>query len=582
MNPMRHVYLGGALFLRAVLAAQEPAPKTDAKPSTPPATAPSLPKSTHGEAPGRIDAEIEIQHTAPCARECKAIGTPQGCTDAEHWAVELRWPERKIVVATDGKMLDKLDAPLVQMAKATAAKPKPGSNDPEVDAVVSIHAAPDAPFAQVQRVIGHASSAGVRWIAIAVASGDTKAAERSLTVLLPPAELLPPAKGDGNERRVPAEIRFELFRDLQSGACRRRFVTRLVSNDDEMQRIVQECHADFERANRPDIPGIVEAEPGVPWQQVVDVVGAFHVAKLWYVQFLLRSRAQEPPLGATPGPAAPLLVIDPAKAQYEGSAPEHREWIAAHSKALGWLVASFAEDGHVPAVDARTREPAADVAATAVTLLAFCSGGSTLRVGMHRMQVRKATKWLVDQQREDGFFCDPTLDGAGVANALAAAALVQTYVDSSFRPYEAYAARALPPFASATAHQPHGELLAAAIAVLAARHFAHEDPRALERLSTSLAANGSCREQAGSFALVGGLPGTQDLGVLVIAMACRGTAAMPDADTRWTALAARVREMPTRFGKNGELLDAATLWCASDVAFQLGGEVRAAVEHAVL
>src|SRR5262249_52169045 len=113
-------------------------PPKDAKPAK---QAAALPKSTHGEAPGRIDSQIVIRHTAPLARECKAIGTPMGCTDAEHWAVELRWPERKIVVATDGKMLEKLDAPLLQLAKATAAKPRPDSNDPEVDAVVSIRAA---------------------------------------------------------------------------------------------------------------------------------------------------------------------------------------------------------------------------------------------------------------------------------------------------------------------------------------------------------------------------------------------------------------------------------------------------------
>jgi hypothetical protein len=244
----------------------------------------ALPMSTHGEAPGRIDCQIVIRHTAPLARECKAIGTAMGCTDAEHWAVELRWSERKIVVATDGKMLEKLDAPLLQLAKATAAKPKPDSNDPEVDAVVSIRAAPDAPYAQVQQVIEHVSNAGVRWIAIAVAGGDNKPAERSLTVLLPPA------KAEDSEQRVPAEIRFQILRDSQTGTCRRRFVTRIVSDDAEMQHIVQDCHADFERINRPDAPGVVEGGTGVPWQQAVDVIGAFRAAELWYVRFDLRPR----------------------------------------------------------------------------------------------------------------------------------------------------------------------------------------------------------------------------------------------------------------------------------------------------
>jgi hypothetical protein len=202
--------------------------------------------------------------------------------------------------------------------------------------------------------------------------------------------------------------------------------------------------------------------------------------------------------------------------------------------------------------------------------------------------VRAAAKWLIDQQREDGWFCDPSLESAGLAQALAAAALVQAFVDSAHRPYAAYAERAVEPFKDAKAKPLLGEQLALAIAAVADRHLRPDDgtrsvlPLGVARLAPLLAANGTGREPAGSFAIVGALPGTQEMAALAIAMACRGTNAVADADARWKALAARLCEMPTRFGKNGELLDAMTLWCASDVAFQLGGDARVAWERVLL
>jgi hypothetical protein len=72
--------------------------------------------------------------------------------------------------------------------------------------------------------------------------------------------------------------------------------------------------------------------------------------------------------------------------------------------------------------------------------------------------------------------------------------------------------------------------------------------------------------------------GTRELATLAIAAACRGTTVLGDDDPRWPAVRTRVRALPTRAGRDAELLDALTLWLGADVAFALGGETWAAHE----
>ena len=47
---------------------------------------------------------------------------------------------------------------------------------------------------------------------------------------------------------------------------------RRVENDEELQNLIREAHEDFVRNNQPDIPVTIDADPRVPWNDVMTVV----------------------------------------------------------------------------------------------------------------------------------------------------------------------------------------------------------------------------------------------------------------------------------------------------------------------
>lgn len=251
-------------------------------------------------------------------------------------------------------------------------------------------------------------------------------------------------------------------------------------------------------------------------------------------------------------------------------AAAHGEWDAAHRRAVEWIARAVGEDGRVTGGSAE-----ADVAATALAMLAIASEGATMRVGARRNAVKMTTIWLHGRQRPDGWYCDPAHPSAPLVQGLATLATTQIGVDSHYTLLREPSARGV----KALAAHADGERepLAAALALAAMRRTGGpetETATAAAALAQRLGASGLCDGDAGAFPLHTPVAGTRELASLAVAFACRGTDALPDTDPRLARLAQRVRDLPTRFGRDGELLDALTLWCATDVAFAAGGATR--------
>jgi hypothetical protein len=272
-------------------------------------------------------------------------------------------------------------------------------------------------------------------------------------------------------------------------------------------------------------------------------------------------------------------------------AATHAEWAAAHSQLVAWLVARQDESGRLPAAGPREPVAPADVAASALAMLAFASDGSTMRQGAHKDPIKKATIWLKNQQRDDGWFCASDDASAALVQGLAAAAMVQVCVDSRYLLLDDPARRALAPMARFANGDGAGtEPVALAFATLGARHLPAAGDElagaALPVLARQLGANGVAVCAAGAFPRIGASAATPELATFAVAMAASGTPAMPADAPAMQRFADRVSTLPGRLGGNGELADGLLLLCASDVAFDVGGgawdALRLELDHRVL
>jgi hypothetical protein len=292
--------------------------------------------------------------------------------------------------------------------------------------------------------------------------------------------------------------------------------------------------------------------------------------------FASAALAQEAPKPAEPGNLGRGWSVDlPRYRRFDEGAYgvwQKREtaWTDAHARLLAGLRAAQLPDGRMAGPEG---DGAADVAATALALLAFASNGSTMRTGAHKDPIRKGIIWLKEKQAESGWFVAADLPGAIPAQAFATAAMVQIFADSNYSLLRSNAERSLrATLASDVADAPVAEALAQSLALLAVGTVPVEgDTSALAaRLAALLGAKGQATVDATRAKLVGPLPGTADLATFAVAMACHG-AAIPADDPRWLALAPRIVALPKRSGEQGELLDAATLFASGDAAIRLGG-----------
>ena len=71
---------------------------------------------------------------------------------------------------------------------------------------------------------------------------------------------------------VIQEIRVALFWNEATGEVTRKIGTRVVPEDDRLQELLAESYADFKTLNKPDMSLTIDADPKVPWQEVVNVI----------------------------------------------------------------------------------------------------------------------------------------------------------------------------------------------------------------------------------------------------------------------------------------------------------------------
>jgi biopolymer transport protein ExbD len=101
---------------------------------------------------------------------------------------------------------------------------------------------------------------------------------------------LPLNKGDSgvDKDNTPIqEIRVAMFWNEANMTTTRKFLTRTIENDAELQQLIHDTHADNLRLGREDVPVIVDSESKVPWYEVINVINMAKREKIAKIEFAL-------------------------------------------------------------------------------------------------------------------------------------------------------------------------------------------------------------------------------------------------------------------------------------------------------
>ncbi len=108
---------------------------------------------------------------------------------------------------------------------------------------------------------------------------------------------LPKGKGTsgaGSDASIIEEIRVAMFWDEGAQRTVRKFRDRQVDDDDTLQTLIREAHADFVRLNKPDAPVTIDAAFDVPWDDVIRVVNLCKREQIDKIEFALGAPPAQP------------------------------------------------------------------------------------------------------------------------------------------------------------------------------------------------------------------------------------------------------------------------------------------------
>ena len=101
---------------------------------------------------------------------------------------------------------------------------------------------------------------------------------------------LPKGKGVGGvgaDSSILEEVRVAMTWDEALQKTIRQFRNRKVETDDELSLLIKEGHDDWVRMNKPETPVTIDAEPKVPWDDVINVVNLCKRIQIDKIEFAL-------------------------------------------------------------------------------------------------------------------------------------------------------------------------------------------------------------------------------------------------------------------------------------------------------
>ncbi len=108
---------------------------------------------------------------------------------------------------------------------------------------------------------------------------------------------LPKGKGAAGSIQIEGildEVRVAMFWDEDNQRTIRQLRNRRVESDEELATLIKEAHDDWVRMNKPDTPVTIDAEPRVPWNDVINVLNLCKKNRIDKIEFALGA---PPPAG---------------------------------------------------------------------------------------------------------------------------------------------------------------------------------------------------------------------------------------------------------------------------------------------
>ena len=93
--------------------------------------------------------------------------------------------------------------------------------------------------------------------------------------------------GVGADSSILEEVRVAMTWDEVHQKTIRQFRNRKVETDDELSLLIKEGHEDWVRMNKPETPVTIDAEPKVPWDDVINVVNLCKRIQIDKIEFAL-------------------------------------------------------------------------------------------------------------------------------------------------------------------------------------------------------------------------------------------------------------------------------------------------------
>jgi biopolymer transport protein ExbD len=84
---------------------------------------------------------------------------------------------------------------------------------------------------------------------------------------------------------VLEEIRVIMSLDKETNSVVRKLGARPIDSDQELGDLLVAMHQDFEKLNKGDIPVIIDAQPHVPWKEVINVMNICKKNSLEKIEF---------------------------------------------------------------------------------------------------------------------------------------------------------------------------------------------------------------------------------------------------------------------------------------------------------
>jgi hypothetical protein len=170
------------------------------------------------------------------------------------------------------------------------------------------------------------------------------------------------------------------------------------------------------------------------WQFDVDTLAPRHTFRFPGAEAgrgIAKARSERP--AQPPAAVAPPEVVLPPGSR-RAAVQAGLEWLARHQDDDGkWDCDGFMR--HDPAGEPcdGAGNPVHDVGVTGLSMLAMLVGGSTLRSGPHREALKRAAKWLVDQQDDNGRFGSDAAHDFVYGHAIATLAMCEAYGLSNYQ-----------------------------------------------------------------------------------------------------------------------------------------------------